>query len=383
MANRHVINLDSGNYNEYIQGDYIQIGSVIQLVNPSQEAIDQLRQIAKIPTEVQPSLVSETESQQELKTIQNNLDEILNVVKGLEQQGEHLKEIRADKLKISRVDVLIKKAVLLKTEAEQLFFDQLERHKSKIEQAKAQAIGDTFQLDLNDILVGFDSAAHTAKLKQSLKLLREANELEPSNTEVLLHMAQALGQLTPDEPYEMRKILYRVLNLLHEPISDIDKFRQAQATFLLATSGNNTHVDLLHDARAIFEQIGRTEWVRQCDILLHDNHKVSEKYPLEISDSIQFQPIGQWLLQVTDGSMMQAIFYPNGTFQGIQLAGLLGSNIPFTGQWAFIPQTQILQVQGLISGWQPYMLVIAIQSIKDNKFYGTGNDGRGYIFSRV
>ncbi|KOP26828.1 hypothetical protein AMR41_08380 [Hapalosiphon sp. MRB220] len=75
--------------------------------------------------------------------------------------------------------------------------------------------------------------------------------------------------------------------------------------------------------------------------------------------------------------------YIQGDFQGIQLAGLLGSNIPFTGQCAFIPQTQILQVQGLISGWQPYMLVIAIQSIKDNKFYGTGNDGRSYIFSRV
>lgn len=377
----------------HIVGKEITInGNIIQLVNPSPEAIERLGKVASIPTELRPNQSAEMEgspSRQEFQRMQKSLDEVLNLVKGLEQQGQRAEEIHAGALNLSRVDLLLKKAVLLKTEADQMYFDQIERNKSKIEQAKAQSKGSTFQLDMNAILAGFDDAAHEAKLQEALGFLQEVNQLAPSNTEALLHLAQVQRQLS-DDPHEERKILYRVLNLLNAPKDDTEKFRKAQATFLLATSGEDTHVDMLRDARAMFEQLGRTSWVRQCDDLLASierrttaGQQASYGAPLTptMAPPAVFQPAGQWRIQVSDGSLIVANFYPNGALQGWQQSGFLTAQ--FAGQWAFIPQAQMLQLQGLINGFQPFMLAITMQGMQNNGYYGVGNDGHGYFFTRA
>jgi VCBS repeat-containing protein len=60
----------------------------------------------------------------------------------------------------------------------------------------------------------------------------------------------------------------------------------------------------------------------------------------------------------------------------------MGATIQAAGQWIFTPYNSTLQIQGLINGFQPFSLGIAIQSQQGNSFYGTGTDSYGYILSR-
>jgi len=97
-----------------------------------------------------------------------------------------------------------------------------------------------------------------------------------------------------------------------------------------------------------------------------------------------FQPVGRWHIQVSDaiGSTMLLNLFPNGTFQASQQLGPMGAMIQAAGQWIFTPYNNMLQMQGLINGFQPFSLGIAIQSQQGNTYYGTGTDSYGYALSR-
>ncbi len=96
-----------------------------------------------------------------------------------------------------------------------------------------------------------------------------------------------------------------------------------------------------------------------------------------------FQPIGNWHIQVMDpaGSTMDLDVRPDGTFQCFQQA--MGLNIQAAGRWAFNPYNNMLQLQGLINGFQPFMLGIAIQGQQNNGYFGMGSDGFGYFLART
>jgi hypothetical protein len=95
-----------------------------------------------------------------------------------------------------------------------------------------------------------------------------------------------------------------------------------------------------------------------------------------------FQPVGRWHIQVGDamGSTMDVNLAPNGTFMAQQTA--MGMNIQAAGQWAFVPQNQMLQLQGLVNGFQPFMLGIVVQGQQGNGYFGVGTDGYPYQFTR-
>lgn len=54
-----------------------------------------------------------------------------------------------------------------------------------------------------------------------------------------------------------------------------------------------------------------------------------------------------------------------------------------TGVMAVLmPYYRMLQFQGLINGFQPFVLGITIQGQQPNGFYGFGTDACGYYFNR-
>ncbi|HZY43668.1 MAG TPA: tetratricopeptide repeat protein [Anaerolineae bacterium] len=366
-------------------------GNVIYLENPSSEVVAQLLKVGLISTEVSrgsaagiegSKTTSEASPAPDQGTIQR-IDATLQLFKQSEAQGFAAQEFQAGEVRISQVDLLLKKAILLESEADEMMFTTIRQNKSKLD----QPAGSLVQVDLNNLMAGFDAGAHSAKLKEAYRLLQEANQIDPTQTEVLLHLAQLLIQLTPDDPTDEQRILFRVQKLLSSPKNDDEQFQLAQATFLLATSGDQIQAEPLRQARSMFEKLGRAEWVRQCDDLLAApvQSPINSPMPVPAMQSLAvFQPIGRWQIRATDaaGSIIYVDIYPNGGCQGVQQAPAVGLNSPFIGQWAFIPYNQQLQFQGMVNGIYPFAFGIVIHGQQGNGYYGVGTDGLGYFLTR-
>ncbi len=73
--------------------------------------------------------------------------------------------------------------------------------------------------------------------------------------------------------------------------------------------------------------------------------------------------------------------YANGGFQAMQQSGFY--TFQAAGQWSFNPGNQLLQLQGLVQGFQPFMMGIMIQGQQGNTYYGTGMDGLSYVLARA
>jgi hypothetical protein len=114
----------------------------------------------------------------------------------------------------------------------------------------------------------------------------------------------------------------------------------------------------------------------------HDIDPSTSRSP--VATSSDFQPVGRWNIQVSDpiGSTLMLNLLPNGTFQATQQLGPMGATIQATGQWIFTPYNNMLQMQGLVNGFQPFSLGIAIQGQQENIYYGIGTDSYGYAMSR-
>ena len=115
---------------------------------------------------------------------------------------------------------------------------------------------------------------YKTKHKEAYALLNEANRIDPYNIEVLLHLARVQSKLNPNNPLKMQKILYRIQSLLDTPRNDTDKFHLAQTSFLIAVYEKPIDIELLKDARTIFDEIGRRDWKRHCDDLI-DNESTN------------------------------------------------------------------------------------------------------------
>jgi hypothetical protein len=357
-------------------------GGVIQIIINSDDAAETLGKLSRIPTEVMQNQAAGMEGNKispDSKQLQESINELLDIMKSSSRPGHKINEVQAGDLHLSQVELLLKKAILIKTDADQMYFDKIGDNAPRDGYAAASGPGN-FELDMNKILADFDEDAHTAKLQEAYNLLEEANKLDPTNTEVLLHMAQLLIELTPDDPTDEQKLLHRIQNLLSNPKDDTERFRLAQATFLLATTGPQIHQGLLSDARAMFQKLGRNEWVRQCDDLMsHESHRVHSGYQAQ-----GFQPVGNWFVQVSDylSSSMHLTLHPNGWFEATQQAGIYGTIAQAAGQWVFTPAQQMLQFQGMVNGFQPFMLGIMIQNQQGNIFYGIGTDSYGYTLHK-
>jgi hypothetical protein len=364
-----------------VSGDVrIEGGNVV--LNASEATA--LKLVESISTEVKAGAAAGIEGSKlpaGMTAANGKLDQLLEMMRDLEKSGQTASSVESGAVQISRVDLLLKKASLLKIEAEQMMLDQVERKKKRLNLA-------TGQIDLSTAFDDFDSAAYDRKLQEANGLLEEARQLDPANTEVLLHLAEILTQLTEDDPTDEREVLYRVQALLRNPVDDAERFRLAQATFLLATSHEPFHRDSLQDAREMFNRLGRSDWVRHCDDLLGqgaDHHAgTADSTQTAGSTSGAFNPVGNWNIQIMDaiGSTMTLQLAPTGMFQATQQAGSAGILLQAAGHWVFNPMNNLLQLQGNIGGFQPFMLGIFVQGQQGDAYYGVGSDGIAYLLSR-
>lgn len=354
-------------------------GNVIQLVINSPEVAEKWGNLERMPTEVPQNQAAGIEgniTHQDSASLQQSINELLQIIQSSGSRGKVVEEVQAGKFHISKVDLLLKKAILLKSDADQMYFDHMAKNR-----AAPSAGSGRQQVDLTQMVAGFEEKIHRNKLQEAFDLLEQANQIDPTNTEVLLLMAQLLIELTPDDPTDEQKLLRRIQNLLTSPKNDEERFRLARATFLLATTSEPMHANLLYDARAMFETLGRHEWIRQCDELLNS----LSSHPPNSSPGQGFQPTGQWNVQISDflGSTMFMHLHANGHFEATQQAGPWGMTVQASGQWVFTPTQQLLQMQGMINGFQPFMIGIYIHNQQGNTFYATGMDGFAYTLSKV
>lgn len=100
------------------------------------------------------------------------------------------------------------------------------------------------------------------------------------------------------------------------------------------------------------------------------------------TSQVGFQPIGRWHIQISGGNTMLLNLNSDSTFQATQQNGY-GFKAQGIGQWGFNPSNQMLQLQGLVNGFQPFMLTIIIQRQQNNEYYGFGSDGYSYCITRA
>jgi hypothetical protein len=242
--------------NNVIAREYTVQGDVYHFHITAPEAAREARALDSLPTGVRPRGAGPATTD---PSVQRTLDELLARVKELRDQGENPRQVEAGGVQLSRVDLLLKKAVLLVTEAEQTLDDSPEG-RSLIERIKAGTV-DLSQLqdDRMD-----DGDPYMVKLREAHALLTEARGLEPYNAEVLLNLAKVSGLL--ERPDEEGDLLELVLAQLDAPRTDVERLHRAQALFMMATHGDAMpDADRLRDARAQFAALGRTEWVRMVD----------------------------------------------------------------------------------------------------------------------
>jgi hypothetical protein len=271
-----------------------------------------------------------------------------------------------------KINDLLAKARILKNEADKMYLKCVgAADASKYRPAGKAAV------DLGIDFKDFDEQAHERKLEEAHALLKEANQLSPTNAEVLLLMAELLIELTPDDPTDEQELLGRIQSLITNPKDDLERFQLAKAKFLLALSGEYLHKELLKDARTAFEKLGRREWLRQCDDILYSTNEIPPPPPTE------FQPVGNWLIRDSAAlpSTMFIQIFPNGTFRGAQHTPAMEIQADCQGQWGFDPSTRGLHIQGYINGIMPFGLSIFIQGQSQEGWFGTGRDGNGYLIS--
>ena len=365
-------------------------GHVFHINDPSPELLEKFVNVRALPTEVTPRPDAEAAGQpdpERIAVLEGHLKEILDHVRVAEQRGETIEEVQVGSMQLPRVELLLKQAVLLTTEADQMWLDQLHRNKQVVDQAKARSTGPTFEIDLSELLAGFDETAQTAKLREAYGLLEDANRLDPTNAEVLLHMAQLMDRLEHDPP-KTQRILLKVQNLLHSPRNDTDRFHLAQAKFLSAISGDHVHPDELRNARDMFARLGRSDWVQHCDSILpsagHSPPSTAGALPGAQPQfrSAEFQPVGQWQAQMSNGGTLLFALHPGGMVQGVQRFGVFAMQVPFSGQWSFDPRSRVLLLQGLVQGISPFMFQILIQGQQGEGYRGVGSDGLQYFLTR-
>ncbi len=339
-----------------------------------------------------------------IAAIRKNNEELLEHFKASDRAGQQATGIESGGIRISRVEVLLKTAMLRFTDAEGLALEHQQKSRKRLNLRDGE-------YDAARLMQGFDYKAQEVGFREANDLLKQALEIEPFNTSVLLLMAQVLARLTPDDPEDERKVLRQAIGLLRMPNDDVERFRLAQATFMLSTSHDPKDINALREARDIFQQMGRTEWVRKCEELLAaPKSRTTEPDLPAAPDSQQqrgkpgkaervvpeprrgsrkatatdvFEPVGSWSIQVMDAfqSTMQLDLMLDGTFAATQDVPSLGMSLQAAGQWAYNPAGQMLQIQGLVGGYQPFLMFVSIQGRQGAGWFGVGSDGISYMFT--
>lgn len=350
---------------ERIEGDLVlNIGQV------TPEMMTQLMSLKTMSTALKPEERS-TPASAPAGTQAREVSDILAIVHQAESQGARVRRIQVGGQELTTAELLLKRAILLKSDAEQMFYSYAQRNAGRIQAAHWQSIFARAQINPRHAFSDFDWPTYDSKLREAQALLQGANEIEPTNAEVLLHMAQVQSALEPDNKEAFRKLVYRVTQLLSSPRTREEQFWLAQATFMMAFADQQVNLNFLRSARDKFAQLGETLWVQYCDALAQAQMAM-----------IGFQPSGQWQFRNADGSVATVIFQPDGACNGT-VQNMLGWG-QFIGTWSFDAASQTLYVQGWINGTFPFQNAIRVQGQQQpGVFLGLAADGSLVTFWRI
>jgi hypothetical protein len=230
-----------------------------------------------------------------------------------------------------------------------------------------------FLKQANALMAQATGADRMLLFQQAYGLLRQANQQDPSQVEVLLSMAQCLAVLTPSDPSDETALLQRIEQLLVAPHSNNERLQLAQARFLLATSQQPPNRALLIEVREAFASLGAATWVKRCDELLG-----SDQPP-----HLPFNPIGRWRITGADGNTWLATYNLDGSFFAQLVHSLYPMQMQFAGRWVFSPFNGSLQMQGLVNGFQPYISGFFIQGPRDQGYAAVALDGTNCYLVRA
>src|SRR6188472_2767622 len=101
---------------------YTVRGNVFNINSPSEDSIQELKKILVVPTEGsvgKESAVKDANTLQDLRLIEKHIEQILNLLKITDSKiGTATKEVKAGEIQISRVDLLLKRAIVLVEQAD-------------------------------------------------------------------------------------------------------------------------------------------------------------------------------------------------------------------------------------------------------------------------
>ncbi len=344
---------------------------VLDISRATPEVIEQLAVLKAMSTEVKPEEGRRAAPDPRLDALEREVHDLLAIVRQAESGGARIAHVQVGDQKLATVELLLKRAILLKSDAEQMFFTYLQQNAQKVQAAQWQSIYTRTQIDPRRAFSDFDWPAYDAKLREAKALLDQANAQEPTNAEVLLHMAQVQGALAPNDKATFRALVYRVTQLLSSPRTREEHLWLAQATFMMAFAEPQVNLNFLRSARDRFAQLGETLWVQYCDSIA------------QVAMSMQgFQPVGQWQFRNPDGSLVTVIFQPDGTYSGT-VQNMLGWS-QLAGRWHYDAASQTLYAQGWVNGVIPFQSTIHVQGQQQpGVFFGAAADGSFVTFWRT
>ncbi|MBM3946291.1 MAG: hypothetical protein FJ315_02670, partial [SAR202 cluster bacterium] len=136
-------------------------GNVINL-SLTPEVLNALDRVSQVPTEVQPkgpAGIQGNQVPQDLKGAEVAVNQLLDLLQRAGGRGQQPQVVQAGDVQVSKVDLLLKKAALLRMEAEQSVLDFVASNKDKLDEARerpGEVAKIVEQLDLNELMANFD-----------------------------------------------------------------------------------------------------------------------------------------------------------------------------------------------------------------------------------
>jgi hypothetical protein len=419
-----------------IIGETVEVnGPVIHIHNLTEEGARTLRDILLVSPEVAAGPAPAEPTGESGTLVRAGIDEMLGLMKSYAHRGLSVLQVEAGTAQFSAVDLLLRKAVLLVSEANALTVATRTPEKAEVVRRMDQAA-------LGEMLAGFDGVEARTRLAEALDVLHEAHRLAPDSTAVMLQMSQVMGRLHADGSREERDLLDEVLRRVGTPRSDEQRLHRAQAMYLLGTLGRNRDVDLLREAREQFVRLGRVDWMRQCDQVLAAaeslprRHRKSAPPPRPMSPgrlfrrvcyavaalffvwvggyavviilamavssantgaanaslvqssglaapAVSFEPAGLWEVAYVDGDgpTLNLDFLPGGSIGGTTYIPDVGE-VAITGRWVYDAALQIYTLTLNGNGTALGSIQYQVTQLVDGGFIGVGNDGSTYRFTR-
>jgi hypothetical protein len=357
-------------------------------------------------------------------------------LRSAEASGQTVDAVQAGVVRVSKVELLLKRAAVVKAEAAQMMTENVQAKQPELQALQPRFQRATWsdpgameglQREQESILWrDFDEEGFRAKLSEARDLLNEALTLEDTNTEALLQLAELLMALTPDDVSDEERVLTRAHALLSHASTEDDRFKQAQALMLSAqslalkhqrtapgpelTGAVQTCVAALTEARDQFRRLERTMWATMADQMLQGLQGAAAAMgsppatspaspsppfaapapvwgqpapPAAYAAPYSFQPAGQWSVNVSiAGVPTESAYLAMGYDQSMQ-ATVSPSGMTIQGRWDFMPVTATLVLQGVANGMIPYGL--QLQILQAGPAAALGMDARGatYQFTRT